>query len=135
MGVEPFLTGSAVTAVLAQRLARRLCSHCCEAYTPTHEELIAARFTPEQIAAADGTPLYRKKGCPRCGHTGYRGRIGVFQLMLMTEEVERLAAQRANRDEIARAATEAGMRTLWEDGLDKVLQGKTSIEELGRVVV
>jgi type IV pilus assembly protein PilB len=135
MGVEPFLTGSAVTAVLAQRLARRLCTHCCEAYTPTHEELVNARFTPEQIAAADGTPLYRKKGCPRCNHTGYRGRMGVFQLMLMTEELERLASMRASREEIDRAARAAGMRSMWDDGLDKVLQGMTSIEELGRVLV
>jgi type IV pilus assembly protein PilB len=135
MGVEPFLTGSAVTAVLAQRLARKLCSHCCEAYTPTTEELVAARFTQEQIAAADGTPLYRKKGCPRCSHTGYRGRMGVFQLMVMTEEVERLASQRASRDDIERAAAEGGMRTLWDDGLEKVLKGVTSIEELGRVLV
>jgi type IV pilus assembly protein PilB len=135
MGVEPFLTGSAVTAVLAQRLARKLCSHCCEAYTPTKEELVVARFTPEQIAAADGAPLYRKKGCPRCSHTGYRGRIGIFQLMLMGEEVERLAATRASRDEIERAAAEGGMRSLWEDGLEKVLQGVTSLEELGRVLV
>jgi type IV pilus assembly protein PilB len=124
-----------VTAVLAQRLARKLCSHCCEAYTPTRDELAAARFSEEQIAAADGNPLYRKKGCARCSNTGYRGRMGVFQLMVMTEEVERLAALRASRDEIDRAAAEGGMRTLWDDGLEKVLKGTTSIEELGRVLV
>jgi type IV pilus assembly protein PilB len=135
MGVEPFLTGSAVTAVLAQRLARRLCSHCCEAYTPTHDELVAARFTPEQIAAADGLPLYRKKGCPRCNHTGYRGRLGVFQLMSMTDELEFLASTRASREEIDKAARAAGMRSMWEDGLEKVLQGMTTVEELGRVLV
>jgi type IV pilus assembly protein PilB len=135
MGVEPFLTGAAVTAVLAQRLARKLCSHCCEAYTPTHEELVAARFTPEQIAAADGTPLFRKKGCPRCAHTGYRGRFGIFQMMVMSERLERLASERANREELERAAREEGMRGLWDDGLEKVLQGMTSIEELGRVLV
>jgi type IV pilus assembly protein PilB len=135
MGVEPFLTGSAVTAVLAQRLARKLCPHCCEAYAPTQEELLAARFTPEHIAAVDGAPLYRKKGCPRCNHSGYKGRIGVFQLMTMTEEIERLAAVRATRDEIENAARGGGMRGLWDDGLDKVLQGVTTIEELGRVIV
>jgi type IV pilus assembly protein PilB len=135
MGVEPFLTGSAVTAVLAQRLARKLCSHCYEGYTPTPEELAAARFTPEQIAAAEETPLYRKKGCGRCSNTGYRGRIGVFQLMVMSEEIERLAALGASRDEIDRAAVDGGMRTLWDDGVHKVLKGVTSIEELGRVAV
>jgi type IV pilus assembly protein PilB len=135
MGVEPFLTGSAVTAVLAQRLARRLCKHCCEGYTPTEEELEAARFTPEQIAATDGSLLYRKAGCPRCNHTGYRGRVGIFQLMVMSEKLERLASQYASRDEIGAAAFEGGMRTLWEDGIAKVAAGVTSLEEIGRVVV
>src|SRR3972149_6812512 len=100
MGVEPFLTGSAVTAVLAQRLARRLCTHCCEAHTPTEEELTAARFTPEQIAVVEGAVLYRKVGCPRCSQTGYRGRVGIFQLMVMSEKLERLASQFSSRDEI-----------------------------------
>jgi type IV pilus assembly protein PilB len=135
MGVEPFLTGSAVTAVVAQRLARKLCTHCCEMYIPTREEMLNARFTPEQIAAADGVSLYRRRGCPRCNQTGYKGRIGIYQLMVMTEELSRLAAQHASRDEIERAAIEGGMRTLWDDGLGKVASGLTSIEELGRVLV
>jgi type IV pilus assembly protein PilB len=135
MGVEPFLTGSAVTAVLAQRLARRLCTHCTEMYIPTREEMLAARFSPEQVAAADGVSLYRKRGCPRCNQTGYKGRIGIYQLMVMTEELSRLAAQHASREEIERAAMGAGMRTLWDDGLTKVASGLTSLEELGRVLV
>jgi type IV pilus assembly protein PilB len=135
MGVEPFLTGSAVTAVLAQRLARKLCTHCCEMYIPTPEEMRAARFTAEQAAAADGVSLYRKRGCPRCSQTGYKGRIGVYQLMVMSETLERLAAQHASREEVERAAIEAGMKTLWEDGLAKVASGLTSLEELGRVLV
>jgi type IV pilus assembly protein PilB len=135
MGVEPFLTGSAVTAVLAQRLARRLCTHCSQAYDPTPEELVAARFTPEQIAMADGSHLYRRGGCPRCSQTGYRGRIGIFQLMVMTERLERLASQYARRDEIGAAAVEGGMRSLWEDGVAKALAGLTSLEELGRVLI
>jgi type IV pilus assembly protein PilB len=135
MGVEPFLTGSAVTAVVAQRLARKLCTHCCEMYIPTREEMLNARFTPEQVAAADGVSLYRKRGCPRCNQTGYKGRIGIYQLMVMNEEVSRLAAQHASRDEIERAAMDAGMKTLWDDGLAKVASGLTSIEELGRVLV
>ena len=135
MGVEPFLTGAAVTAVLAQRLARKLCSHCCEMYMPRTEELYEARFTPEQVAAADGIALYRKRGCPRCNQTGYKGRIGVYQLMPMTEELSRLSSQRASRDEIERAAMGAGMKTRWDDGLAKAVSGLTSIEELGRVLV
>jgi type IV pilus assembly protein PilB len=135
MGVEPFLTGSAVTAVLAQRLARKLCTHCCEMYMATPQEMRDARFTPEQAAAADGVGLYRKRGCPRCNQTGYKGRIGIYQLMTMSEELSRLASQHASREDIERAALEAGMKMLWDDGLAKVTSGLTSLEELARVLV
>ena len=135
MGVEPFLTGSAVSAVLAQRLARKLCSHCCEMYSPSVDELLRNRVSPEVAAASDGAAFYRKRGCPRCGHTGYKGRIGVFQLMVMSEELETLAVARASREDIEREAIRKGMRTLWDDGLAKVAAGVTSLEELGRVLV
>jgi type IV pilus assembly protein PilB len=135
MGVEPFLTGSAVSAVLAQRLARKLCTHCCEMYTPSTDEMIKARVSPDAAAAADGVVFYRKKGCPRCGQTGYKGRIGVYQLLVMTETLEGLAASKASREELERAAIEEGMRTLWDDGLSKVAAGLTSLEELARVTV
>ena len=135
MGVEPFLTGSAVTAVLAQRLARKLCTHCCEMYTPSVDELIKAKVSPDIAAMTDGMALYRKRGCPRCNQTGYRGRIGIFQLMTMNEELETLAARKASREDIERAAMAAGMRTLWDDGLAKVAAGLTSVEELARVTV
>jgi type IV pilus assembly protein PilB len=135
MGVEPFLTGSAVSAVLAQRLARKLCTHCCEMYSPTTEELIKARVSPDVAAAADGVIFYRKNGCPRCGQTGYKGRIGIYQLLVMSESLEALAASKASREELERAALEEGMRTLWDDGLAKVASGLTSLEELARVTV
>jgi type IV pilus assembly protein PilB len=135
MGVEPFLTGAAVSAVLAQRLARKLCTHCCELYTPSVDELLNARVTPEVAAATDGMAFYRKRGCPRCGQTGYKGRIGIYQLLEMSETVESLAVQKASREEIERAAIGEGMRTLWDDGLAKVASGLTSIEELARVSI
>jgi len=135
MGVEPFLTGAAVTGVLAQRLARKLCSHCCEMYSPTVDELLAARVSPDVAAASDGMAFYRKRGCPRCNQSGYRGRIGIYQLLVMTEELQTLAANRAPREEIERAALSHGMRTLWDDGIAKVASGQTSIEELARVTV
>jgi type IV pilus assembly protein PilB len=134
MGVEPFLTGSAVSAVLAQRLARKLCPNCCELYSPSVDELLSARVSPNIAASQDGVGFYRKRGCPRCNQTGYRGRIGVYQLLSMTEELESLAAGKAARDEIERAAIRGGMRTLWDDGLAKVAAGLTSLEELARVV-
>jgi type IV pilus assembly protein PilB len=135
MGVEPFLTGAAVTGVLAQRLARKLCTHCCEMYTPSVEELLKARVSPEVAAASDGIPFYRKRGCPRCNQTGYKGRIGIYQLLAMSEQLESLAVQKASREDLERAALEEGMRTLWDDGLSKVAAGLTSIEELARVSV
>ncbi len=135
MGVEPFLTGAAVSAVLAQRLARRLCTHCCEMYTPSAEELLQARVSAEVAAANDGVALYRKRGCPRCGQTGYRGRAGIFQLLEMTEELAELAVRKSSREEIERQALADGMRTLWDDGMAKVRAGLTSLEELARVTV
>ena len=135
MGVEPFLSGSAVSAVLAQRLARKLCTHCSEIYSPSVEELLKANVSPDVAAASDGMAFYRKRGCPRCGQTGYRGRIGIFQFLRMSETLEDLAVRKAGRDEIERAAMAAGMRTLWDDGMTKVAQGLTSVEELARVCV
>ena len=134
MGVEPFLIGSAVSAVLAQRLARKLCANCCEMYMPSVDELLAAHITPEVAAQREGMVLYRKVGCPRCNRTGYRGRIGIFQLLVMNDELEALAAGGASRDEIERVAAVNGMRSLWDDGIAKVSAGLTSIEELARVV-
>ena len=135
MGVEPFLTGAAVTGVLAQRLARKLCSHCCEMYQPSIEELLQSRVAPDVAAASDGMVFYRKKGCPRCNQTGYKGRVGVYQLLTMTESIAQLAVARASREDVERAAMDAGMRSLWDDGLAKVAAGLTSVEELARVLV
>ncbi|MFQ5426635.1 MAG: GspE/PulE family protein, partial [Gaiellales bacterium] len=135
MGVEPFLTGSAVTAVLAQRLVRRLCVHCAERYQPREQDLAVARVSKERVEEILGQGLYRAQGCSRCNSTGYRGRTGIFQLMVMQEDLERLAAARSSRDELERAAMAGGMETLWNDGLTKAGAGVTSIEELHRVLV
>jgi len=131
MGVEPFLTGAAVTGVLAQRLARRLCEHCKELYTPTKDELSTARI-PEELQHGK-TELFRRNGCVRCRQTGYSGRIGVFQLLAMNEELSALAARKASHEELERAAAGGGMTTLWADGIEKVVAGLTSLEELARV--
>jgi type IV pilus assembly protein PilB len=135
MGVEPFLTGAAVTGVLAQRLARKLCSHCCEMYQPSPEELLQSRVAPDVAAASDGMAFYRKRGCPRCNQTGYKGRVGVYQLLTMNESIAQLAVARASREDVERAAMDNGMRSLWDDGLAKVAAGLTSVEELARVLV
>jgi type IV pilus assembly protein PilB len=133
MGVEPFITGAAVSAVLAQRLARRLCSHCAEAYEVSHEELRSLHVDEVRAKQMQGSLFYRKRGCPRCGNTGYRGRVGVFQFLEMSARLEQLASEKASRDVISDAAREEGMRTMWEDGIAKVAAGLTSTEELARV--
>ncbi len=132
MGIEPFLVGSALDAVLAQRLARRLCERCKEAYSPTAEALRQARF-PWQ--PGEGLPtLYRPRGCSACSKTGYQGRLALHEVMPVTEEVERLAVERGSADAIGRVARAQGMSTLREDGMAKVASGSTSIEEILRVV-
>ena len=134
MGVEPFIAGAAVSAVLAQRLARKLCPHCAEPYEPTEwRRLNALHITDDLADSLVGSSFHRKKGCVRCGQTGYKGRIGIFQLLEMTGELEALAAERASRDAINQLATENGMRSMWEDGIAKVAQGLTTTEELARV--
>ncbi len=133
MGIEPFLVGSALDCVLAQRLARRLCSKCKEPYTPTPEMLIQARF-PWQ----DGEPLpvlQRAVGCPACSKTGYKGRLALQEVMSVTEQIERLAVERASAEAINKVAREQGMKMLRDDGLSKVAEGITSLEEIFRVVV
>jgi type IV pilus assembly protein PilB len=132
MGIEPFLSASAVNCVLAQRLARRLCTDCREAYTPAEEALQRIGFPFEP-----GKPptLYRAKGCKKCNGIGYKGRMGVHEVLSMTENLERMAVEHATADELGRQAVAEGMMTLREDGFAKVANGLTSIEEIMRVVV
>jgi type IV pilus assembly protein PilB len=132
MGIEPFLSASAVTCVLAQRLARRLCPHCKEEYVPSEEALERVEFPFEP-----GKPptLFRARGCKRCGGIGYKGRLGVHEVLTMSETLERLAVENATVDEVKRQAIEEGMLTLRQDGFEKVRMGVTSIEEIMRVVV
>ncbi|MFA5801807.1 MAG: ATPase, T2SS/T4P/T4SS family [Thermoleophilia bacterium] len=133
MGIEPFLSASAIECVLAQRLARRLCSNCKEPYHPTDEALAQNGF-PQEVIGKDIT-LYRSAGCPRCNNTGYKGRFGIYEVMLVSEAIERLTVERKSADEISRVAQAEGMVTLREDGIDKVIQGITSIEEIARVII
>ncbi|HET9657935.1 MAG TPA: ATPase, T2SS/T4P/T4SS family [Kineosporiaceae bacterium] len=132
MGIEPFLVGSALDCVLAQRLARRLCPKCKEPYQATPEELASAGFpwSPEE----DLPTLHRAVGCSACAKTGYKGRLALHEVMAVTEDIERLAVTRSSAAEIAEAAGRQGMHRLREDGMFKVRDGITSIEEILRVV-
>jgi type IV pilus assembly protein PilB len=133
MGIEPFLVGSALDCILAQRLARRLCKKCKEEFTPTPEVLVNSQF-PWQ----DGEPLptlFRATGCSACSQTGYQGRLALHEVMVVSETIERMAVERASATAIGEVARSEGMVTLRADGLAKVLAGVTSMEEILRVVV
>jgi type IV pilus assembly protein PilB len=128
MGIEGFLTASAVDCVVAQRLARQLCAYCKRRTVIPQDGLTAAGFR----VGAD-LEAYEPAGCARCSHSGYRGRIGLFSVMPMSEEIKELTVAAGSEAEIAAAAREQGMLTLREDGLQKVRDGVTSIQEVARV--
>ena len=130
MGIEPFLVGSALDCIVAQRLCRSLCLRCREAYHPDLAELTELGF----VLPPDVAEIYRPVGCRTCGGTGYRGRMALHEVMPVSEEIERLAVRRATTEEIGRTAREEGMITLRDDGWLKVVQGKTTIDEVLRVV-
>jgi general secretion pathway protein E len=128
MGVEPFLVGSSLVAVLAQRLVRVLCLDCREAYEATNEELRELGIRPQ----AEPLRVYRAKGCSACNYTGYHGRLGIFELMLVSDEIRALVTQNIDAKTIKRSSVQQGMRTLRGDGALKVLQGHTSVAEVLR---
>jgi type IV pilus assembly protein PilB len=135
MGVEPFLVGSSIDCVVAQRLARRLCEKCRQAYHPERGELAAAGWDFELLGGPDSkTTLFRAQGCGACGGTGYFGRFGVHEVMPVTEEVERLIVERGHSDELRRLAIAQGMLTLRQAGMVEVKAGTTSLEEVLRVI-
>jgi general secretion pathway protein E/type IV pilus assembly protein PilB len=129
MGVEPFLVASTVEAVMAQRLVRRLCQHCKQAYEPKREDL-PRDFPWDKL---EGRPLYKPSGCRQCRKTGFAGRQGIFELMVTTNAVRQLAHDRVSTWKIKQAAIEGGMPTLRDDGWMKALAGITSAEEIIRV--
>jgi type IV pilus assembly protein PilB len=135
MGLEPFLVTSALTGVLAQRLARRLCLHCKEAYEPTEADIVAAGWSTDEVEAMGGIDkVYRSVGCSACSNTGYRGRKALAELLPMTEEVERMIIEGGSMEDIHRLGVNQGMVTLRQSGLRKALEGETTLEEVLRVV-
>jgi type IV pilus assembly protein PilB len=128
MGIEPFLVASAIDCVVAQRLARTLCAHC-KKRTLIEAEVLRDHGFPAEFPIE----AYEPGGCVRCGGMGYRGRIGLYEVMVMNEEIRSLALQRSSADQLGAAAVRGGMRRLREDGLDKVKHGLTSVAEIARV--
>jgi len=134
MGVEPFLVASALDCIVAQRLARKLCDKCKEPYRATPSELQSAGWDLELFAGEDQPELFRAKGCSSCGKTGYHGRFALHEVLTVSEEIERLIVEREHSEDIKKMAMAQGMLTLRQVGLIQVRNGKTSLEEILRVV-
>jgi type IV pilus assembly protein PilB len=128
MGIEAFLIASAVDCVVAQRLARKLCSHCKRRAILSREVLAEA-----EIRVGGEVEGYEPVGCSRCNGSGYRGRVGLYSVLRLSERIKEMTVDHASEADIAAAAQEEGMLTLREDGLDKVRAGHTSLEEVVRV--
>jgi type II secretory ATPase GspE/PulE/Tfp pilus assembly ATPase PilB-like protein len=126
MGIEPYLIASSIIGIFAQRLVRVICPHCKEKFTPNSERIKDLNITQEQ-------EFYRGKGCPECKGTGFIGRIGVFELLLMNDELKEMVLAKKSAGEIKQKALALGMRTLFDDGLAKFKKGITTIEEVLRV--
>jgi type IV pilus assembly protein PilB len=125
MGIEPFMISAAIDCVVAQRLARTLCNYCKQPVQLPRDVL-----AQHDLAGAD---VFGPGGCIRCGETGYSGRIGLYEVMPMTEEIRSLVLERRGIDELSAAALRAGMRTMQADGIEKVRMGVTSLVEVARV--
>jgi general secretion pathway protein E len=131
MGIEPFLVSSSVVGVMAQRLLRRVCKACREPYRPTLEELRQLGMSADSL---EGATVFRPgPGCAECKQTGYRGRTGIHELLLIDDDVRNLIMKAADSATIRRAAQSKGMNSLREDGAEKILQGQTTAEEVLRV--
>ncbi|MFA5097048.1 MAG: type II secretion system ATPase GspE [Candidatus Margulisiibacteriota bacterium] len=127
MGVEPFLVSSSAIGILAQRLVRTICPDCKEKIAPS------PKLLSELGLSKSGAAFYKGKGCKSCNNTGYKKRVGIYELLLIDEKIRELILQKASADTIRKAAQAAGMKSLREDGLRKVLDGKTTLEEVARV--
>tara|TARA_B100000029_G_scaffold153318_1_gene148531 strand:- start:1993 stop:3714 length:1722 start_codon:yes stop_codon:yes gene_type:complete len=131
IGIAPFLVGSCLNLVMAQRLVRRICQNCKEEYTPTNEELALVGLDPDRVKS----DLFRGKGCAECRNTGYKGRLAIFEMIPMARELRKLVFENANEDDIRESALNNGMVTLREAGLTRILDGTTTTEEILRSTV
>lgn len=132
MGIEPYLISATVMGVLAQRLARRVCSNCKEEYQMPAAELRVLGYEPHE--PDEMLTMVRGRGCEVCRHTGYKGRLGIYELMTMNDEIAELIVRRAPLSDIREASKANGMKDLRADGLEKVLSGMTTMDEVKKVV-
>ena len=134
MGAKDYLVASTLSGVIAQRLVRKLCDDCKEEYYPTYEEASKISADEEEIQRLMKTPIYRAKGCNKCGFSGYVGRLGVYEIMTINKEIKKLVADGAHDIEIEEAAVRNGMRTLHQSCMGHILNGQTTIDEFVRVL-
>jgi type II secretory ATPase GspE/PulE/Tfp pilus assembly ATPase PilB-like protein len=132
LGIEPYLISSSLLAVLAQRLVRKVCKECCEEREPTQQELDFLQRDTDNVSVLK---LRQGRGCPNCRQTGYRGRVGLFELLAVGDEVRSKIQACASASEIRDIALGRGMKLLRDDGIAKILRGATTVEEVSRVTV
>jgi general secretion pathway protein E len=123
--VEPFLVASSLVAVLAQRLVRTICPHCREEYPSATAEMV---YLPSHVST-----LFRGRGCKECRESGYLGRTGIFELLIIDSDIRQMISERVSAQDIKNYAAEKGMKTLFSDGLNKVMRGVTTLQEVLRV--
>jgi type IV pilus assembly protein PilB len=127
LGVEPFLVTATLEGIVAERLVRKICENCKTSYQPTENQLMELQLTPEDVK---GKKLYYGRGCEKCNNTGYRGRTGIFEIMLFNDEIRDLVMQQASANVLRAAAQKAGMRLLRDNGLAAIYDGITTIDEV-----
>jgi general secretion pathway protein E len=130
MGVEPFLVSSSLMAVMAQRLVRRVCLECREPHEPTDEEIAKLGMSRDRFQALGGGTTYRARGCSACSRSGYRGRTGIYELLVIDDDIRQLVLKNVDSSTIKKKAMEKGMLTLLDDGALKVANGVTTIAEV-----
>jgi len=130
MGIKPYLVASTVQGILAQRLVRTICPSCREARKPSPEEITVLSILHDQLKDLE---LYKGKGCPVCNNTGFKGRMGIYELLVMNDNMRELVIENTSSTILCKKAREFGMRILKEDGMEKVKRGYTTIEEVLRV--
>ena len=127
LGVEPFLITATLEGIIAQRLVRRVCVHCKEQYQPTEEQLMELELLPEDVK---GRSFQRGRGCDHCNNTGYRGRMGIYEIMTFDDDIREMVMNNASTNLLRDAAKKRGMRTLRQSGLLAIFEGLTTIEEV-----
>jgi type IV pilus assembly protein PilB len=132
LGLEPFLVTATLEGIVAQRLVRRICPRCKEAYQPTEEQLMELALTPEDV---QGRSFYRGRGCDNCNRSGYKGRMALFEIMVADDEIKELIMQHASTNVLRNEARKRGMRTLRQSGLLAIYDGQTTIDEVVRETI